>query len=82
MAARRAKVSRRLKPASIKMRVRSVARKEQLPELDEAKTQNLKMGGSFGDLSIIQVADCFQISICTNAGTGDAKGSRGDLEEG
>ena len=41
--AKRANVSRRLSPASRSMRVVSVAMKAQLPELDEARTQNLKM---------------------------------------
>jgi hypothetical protein len=43
IAASRAIVSRRLNPVSIKMRVDSVRINAQLPELDDAKTQNLKM---------------------------------------
>src|SRR5580765_6439844 len=45
MASRRSKVSLRERPASINRRVRSVATRAQLPELDDARTEILKMGG-------------------------------------
>jgi hypothetical protein len=43
MAASRSKVSLRERPASTSRRVRSVATKAQLPELDDASTASLNM---------------------------------------
>lgn len=39
-------VSRRLSPVSISIRVFSVPMKTELPELDDARTQNLRMAAS------------------------------------
>ena len=71
MAARRANVSRLLKPASTRILVRSVAMKEQLPELEEDKTQNLKiellLRGSFHHTA----APCSNVCFCTSVDDGD-----------
>jgi hypothetical protein len=42
-AARRSKVSLRLRPVSMRRRVRSVATSVELPALDDARTEILKM---------------------------------------
>ena len=46
MAAKRSKVSLRLRPASTRMRVLSVATRAELPLLEDARTETCRMSGA------------------------------------